>query len=74
MSCCPHPVERHAYNGCADCGCGVMFLQHPDRHRDTTPEGRAAVARWPHTCPKCGAAAYVGLSAVSCSLNCDGDE
>lgn len=25
MRCCDHPVERHAYNGCANCGCAVRF-------------------------------------------------
>lgn len=34
MSCCPHPVERHAYNGCADCGCNVRWPEHPDRALD----------------------------------------
>jgi hypothetical protein len=39
MSCCPHPVERHAYNGCANCGCSVRWDEHPDRDKDTSPEG-----------------------------------
>lgn len=33
-ACCPHPVERHAYNGCANCGCGVQWTEHPDRDKD----------------------------------------
>ena len=32
--CCVHSVERHAYNGCADCGCGVLWTEHPDRDLD----------------------------------------
>lgn len=32
--CCQHPVERHAYNGCANCGCSVQWLNHPDRNND----------------------------------------
>ncbi len=35
-NCCPHPVERHAYNGCAECGCIVMWCDHPDAWDDTT--------------------------------------
>ena len=41
--CCPHPVERHAYNGCANCRCGVRWDEHPDRDLDTSPEGRSAL-------------------------------
>lgn len=32
--CCPHPVTRHAYNGCANCGCAVRWIDHPDRDAD----------------------------------------
>ena len=42
MSCCPHPVERHAYNGCAECGCGVRWDEHPDRALDASPAGIVA--------------------------------
>lgn len=42
MSCCPHPVERHAYNGCADCRCNLAWNQHPDRHVDKN----VVVHRW----------------------------
>jgi hypothetical protein len=42
MPCCPHPVEHHAYNGCADCSCGARWSEHSDRDRDTSPEGIAA--------------------------------
>ena len=42
--CCPHPVDRHAYNGCAECGCNVRWEQHPDRDRDQSPSARAE--RW----------------------------
>ncbi len=45
ISCCPHTVERHAYNGCADCGCGVTWSEHPDRALDTSRDGVAANAR-----------------------------
>ncbi len=34
--CCSHPVERHAYNGCADCGCGLRWDEHPNRDMDTS--------------------------------------
>ena len=34
VKCCVHPVERHAYNGCANCGCSVRWDQHPDRDQD----------------------------------------
>lgn len=43
--CCEHPVERHAYNGCANCSCCVRWAVHPDRERDASPEGRRANAR-----------------------------
>lgn len=42
MACCPHPVERHAYNGCASCGCSVTWSEHPQRDLDTTPEAHDA--------------------------------
>jgi hypothetical protein len=42
MTCCAHPVERHAYNGCADCACGVRWSEHPDRDSDTTPSAHPA--------------------------------
>lgn len=42
VDCCRHPVERHAYNGCANCGCGLRWDEHPDRVRDTSLEGIAA--------------------------------
>jgi hypothetical protein len=34
MTCCHHPVTRHAYNGCADCGCNVRWTERPDRESD----------------------------------------
>lgn len=45
IPCCPHPVKRHAYNGCANCSCNVRWDEHPDRARDTSPEG-VAPNRW----------------------------
>ena len=53
MSCCPHPVELHAYNGCARCGCNVQWTEHPDRKHDVAApllvalwtEGRVDVDR-----------------------------
>ena len=44
VPCCPHTVERHAYNGCADCGCACRWVDHPERERDTSPAGRSAIA------------------------------
>jgi hypothetical protein len=44
VPCCPHPVARHAYNGCANCGCGVRWVEHPDRDRDISIEGDATLA------------------------------
>lgn len=41
--CCPHPVGRHAYNGCADCACNVSWIEHPDRESD--PEFPSIVER-----------------------------
>lgn len=41
--CCPHPVERHAYNGCANCGCAVTWTEHPDRAKDMSIEGLMAL-------------------------------
>jgi hypothetical protein len=43
MPCCEHPVERHAYNGCADCGCSMRWTEHPDRDKDTSAAGVAAI-------------------------------
>jgi predicted nucleic acid-binding Zn-ribbon protein len=40
--CCPHTVERHAYNGCAECGCNVRWTEHPERDYDTSDAGLAA--------------------------------
>lgn len=40
--CCPHPVERHAYNGCADCPCKVPWRRHPGRDSDTSPSAHDA--------------------------------
>lgn len=40
--CCQHPVERHAYNGCAECGCGVPWTKHPERDYDTSEGGLEA--------------------------------
>lgn len=42
--CCSHPVERHAYNGCQNCGCGVRWDEHPDRELDTSTSGRETLA------------------------------
>lgn len=42
VSCCPCAVERHAYNGCADCPCDVPWYEHPERDTDTTPSGHEA--------------------------------
>jgi predicted nucleic acid-binding Zn-ribbon protein len=42
-ACCPHAVERHAYNGCADCGCNVRWDEHPNRDSDTSPAGHEAL-------------------------------
>jgi len=39
-NCCPHLVERHAYNGCADCGCAVRWIDHPDRDLDQSEAAR----------------------------------
>ena len=46
-SCCSHPVERHAYNGCANCGCSVRWPEHPGRFFDMSRDEhtRKAVAR-----------------------------
>lgn len=49
--CCPHPVERHAYNGCADCGCNVRWTEHPERDKDMTAS--AVEARAYHCCEDC---------------------
>jgi len=38
VRCCNCSVERHAYNGCADCSCGVPWTQHVDRDRDHSIE------------------------------------
>jgi hypothetical protein len=43
-ACCIHPVERHAYNGCADCGCAVCWTEHPDRDLDMSPSAIEARA------------------------------
>lgn len=45
--CCPHPVERHAYSGCANCGCAVPWSDHPGRLFDTAIDAhtRGAVDR-----------------------------
>ncbi len=40
--CCPCGVERHAYNGCADCRCPVAWNQHPRRDFDMTDAAEAA--------------------------------
>jgi hypothetical protein len=40
--CCDHPVERHAYNGCAECSCNVLWVEHPDRDYDTSEAGLEA--------------------------------
>jgi len=37
-ACCAHVVARHAYNGCADCGCGVRWSEHPDCEGDVAEE------------------------------------
>jgi hypothetical protein len=50
--CCPHPVERHAYNGCANCGCSVRWPEHPDRDLDTSPEAIAQRAPAPAGGPR----------------------
>jgi hypothetical protein len=42
VACCSHPVERHAYNGCADCGCAIPWTEHPDRDLDMTQSARDA--------------------------------
>lgn len=42
--CCSHSVERHAYNGCADCVCCVTWGEHPDRARDISSGAVAALA------------------------------
>lgn len=42
LPCCPHPVERHAYNGCTDCGCDVPWNEHPDRDRDMADSAHLA--------------------------------
>jgi hypothetical protein len=39
-NCCPHPVERHAYNGCAECGCCMRWDEHPDRDLDESEAAR----------------------------------
>lgn len=45
VPCCPHPVERHAYNGCAECGCSVRWDDHPNKELDeTTPAREARIA------------------------------
>lgn len=31
---------------------------------------KASISHFPHRCPKCGAAAFIGFSAVDCSANC----
>lgn len=36
VRCCPHGVERHAYNGCANCSCSVRWPEHPDALLDPT--------------------------------------
>ena len=41
--CCPHSVERHAYNGCANCGCAVRWDEHPDRDHDRSEAGIQAL-------------------------------
>lgn len=45
MSCCPHPVERHAFQGCANCSCCVTWVDHPNRERDKSPEGLSTL-KW----------------------------
>ncbi len=45
MACCKHPVERHAYNGCANCGCSMRWPEHPDRDQDESIEGLSELER-----------------------------
>ena len=40
--CCACPVERHAYNGCANCGCCMPWWQHPDRDSDRSESAHPA--------------------------------
>lgn len=37
-ACCAHVVARHAYNGCADCGCAVRWSEHIDCAGDAADE------------------------------------
>lgn len=48
--CCSHGVERHAYNGCADCFCAVRWTEHPRRSMDlSAPAIETRIAtRWWH--------------------------
>lgn len=41
-ACCAHPLERHAYNGCADCGCCIRWSEHPDRDLDKSDSAQIA--------------------------------
>lgn len=63
-TCCAHPVERHHYAGCADCGCGLQWKEHPDRDLDMSPAGRAALG---HVVPASPAPVLVdGLTRDEC--------
>lgn len=33
-------------------------------------KAREVRARYPHTCPRCNAAAYIGFNSVDCSAGC----
>lgn len=48
----------------------VMFLYEPASYTGVKVSPRIDLSRFPHSCPRCGAAAYVGFTSVDCSQGC----